>query len=320
MHQIYDKWPNIASKAYKQAEAVNFADIDHIVFSGMGGSGTIGDLLAAVLSRTNIHTSVVKGYLLPGTINNKTLIVCTSVSGNTAETLAVAKTASKTDCKMVCFSSGGKLEEFCNKNSITFRKVAPFCNPRSSFASYAYNMIGALEDILPIGKKNVNESLQILQKIHAKINTRHLDDNPSLSLAEWICGIPMIYYPWGLQAAAIRFKNSIQENMKIHAMADDVMEASHNGIVPWQNKSPIIPIIIRGRDDHPKTQERWDVLGEFFTSKNIDYKEIRSVNGNILSKIVGLIYELDMCTIYGAILRGVDPGPVPAIDFVKKRT
>lgn len=321
MYEIYDKWPDIAYRSYHSVEPIQYHGINHIVFAGMGGSGTIGDLLSAVLSKTDIHTTIIKGYLLPNTINDKTLVVCSSVSGNTTETITIANTAHKSNCKMICFSSGGKLEEFCKKHSITFRNVESFCNPRSSFTSYAYTIIKSLESILPIEKKDVQESLQSLQNISHKINTKNLThSNPSLELAKWMNDIPMIYYPWGLQAAAIRFKNSIQENMKIHAMAEDVMEASHNGIVSWQNSSPVIPIIIRGKNDHTRTIERWKVLKEFFISKDIDYKEIHSINGNILSKITSMIYQLDMSTIYGAVLNGIDPGPVQAIDFIKKKT
>ena len=64
MYTIYDDWPNLAKKAYaSNLESANFENIDHIVFVGMGGSGAIGDLFASILSKTNIHVSVVKGYL-----------------------------------------------------------------------------------------------------------------------------------------------------------------------------------------------------------------------------------------------------------------
>lgn len=322
MHKVYNKWPEIAYDSYEsEIEPVYFDGIDHVVFSGMGGSGTVGDLFASVLSRTNIHATVVKGYLLPKTVDYRTLLVCTSVSGNTAETLAVAEGAKKTNCNVVCFSSGGKLERFCGKNSIPFRKVKMLLNPRSSFPAYVYSMIRALGPILPISRSDVSESLQDMSRLSESICSLHLGPaNPSLELAQWMNGIPLIYYPWGLQAAAIRFKNSIQENMKIHAMTEDVIEASHNGIVSWESKSKVVPIIVSGHDDYIKTKDRWAVLREFFAKKGIDYREIGSVKGSILSKIVNLIYELDYATIYGAILRRTDPCPVSPIDFVKERT
>lgn len=322
MYKVYDRWPEIADGAYSsEILPASFDGIDHVVFAGMGGSGTVGDLFSSILSRTGIHVAVVKGYLLPRTVNHKTLIVCTSVSGDTAETMAVAKSARELGCKLICFSSGGMLEQFCTKNSVEFRRVPAFLNPRSSFPSYVYSMTRALGAILPIRDADVAESLQRITELRASICSSNMDSsNPSLELAQWMDGIPLAYYPWGLQAAAIRFKNSVQENMKSHAMTEDIIEASHNGIVSWEKRSQIVPVIISGADDHTMTAERWQILREFFAKMSIDYREIRSGPGSILSKIMGLIYQLDFATIYGAILRGIDPCPVPSIDFVKGRT
>ena len=108
---------------------------------------------------------------------------------------------------------------------------------------------------------------------------------------------------FGLQAAAIRFKNSLQENAKFHAMAEDVLEASHNGIVSWERSSDVKPVLITGEDDYIKTKERWKILKEYFKINNIEYREILSVNGSILSKLINLIYLLDYSTIYREIGR-----------------
>ena len=131
--------------------------------------------------------------------------------------------------------------------------------------------------------------------------------------------MPLINYPWGLQSAAIRFKNSLQENSKIHAITEDIVESCHNGVVAWEKKSVIQPILIKGKDDFSKTIERWGILEEFFKEKEIDCFEIRSIEGNILSKIVNLIFLLDYSSIYHAVLNEIDPSPVRAIDFVKDR-
>ena len=129
----------------------------------------------------------------------------------------------------------------------------------------------------------------------------------------------MIYYPLGLQAAAIRFKNSLQENAKLHAITENVIEACHNGIVAWERPSNIKPILIEGYDDYVKTKERWTILKEYFDSKNIDYKEVTSIRGSILSKLINLIYLLDFSSIYYAILLKIDPTPIDSINFVKSR-
>ena len=144
------------------------------------------------------------------------------------------------------------------------------------------------------------------------------EENPSLSLANWLENIPIIYYPSGLQPAAIRFKNSLQENAKIHAITEDVIESCHNGVVAWENKTSVQPILIQGHDDYIKTKERWNIFKEFLQSKQIDFKEINSGEGNILSKIMYLIYLLDYCTIYHAVKSKVNPTPVKSIEFIKE--
>ena len=140
-----------------------------------------------------------------------------------------------------------------------------------------------------------------------------------MSLANWISEIPLIYYPWGLQAAAIRFKNSLQENAKMHAMTEDIIEACHNGIVSWENKSNVKPILIQGKDDYVKTQIRWKIVKEFFNERKIEYHEINSEEGSILSKLINLIYVLDYSTIYRAVMSKIDPSPVVPIDFIKEK-
>ena len=141
----------------------------------------------------------------------------------------------------------------------------------------------------------------------------------SLKLAMWLDGIPMIYYPWGLQTSAVRFKNSLQENNKMHAIAEDVVEACHNGIVAWEKENNVTPILIEGVDDHIKTKERWNVLKVYFQENKINFYELISTEGSILTKIINLIYILDYSSIYLAILSNTDPSPVNSIDYIKKK-
>ena len=321
MHKIYDQWPQIAKDAHNSdLESVDFKNINHIVFAGMGGSGTIGDLFASILSKTNIHVSLVKGYLLPKTVDKNTLIVTTSVSGNTIETLTVLDSAKKLDCNIVAFSSGGKMEKYCIKNKINFQKIDLIHSPRSSFLKFSFSILNILNSILPMEKNHVVETINELTKLRNNICSQNLSDsNSALSLANFISGIPLIYYPYGIQSSAIRFKSSIQENAKKHVIIEDVVEASHNGIVAWEKPSVIQPILLRGYDDYTKTRERFDIIKEFFDKNNIKYKEITSVSGNILTKLITLTYLLDYSSIYRAILSEIDPTPVSSINFIKDR-
>jgi len=321
MYEIYDRWPKIAKESYeKEFASLEIKNIDHIVFAGMGGSGTIGDVISSILSKNDIHVSVVKGYLLPKTVDSNTLVVTTSISGNTNETLTILDDSIKSNAKVLALSSGGKMEEFSYKNKIPFFKIEKIHSPRASFLGLLYSSINILKEIIPIEKNDVEESLSELGKIQNKISSLNLtDNNPALDLASWIVDIPLIYYPAGLQAAAIRFKNSMQENAKNHVITEDVIEACHNGIVAWEKLSSVQPILIQGKDDYFKTKERWVILKEFFQKNNITYKEIFSTDGSILTKLVSLIYFLDYTSIYKAILSKQDPSYVSSIDYIKKR-
>ena len=321
MSEVYDGWPQIARKNFSvNFSKVDIKNIDHVVFAGMGGSGTIGDVFASILSKTDIHVSVVKGYLLPKTVDDSTLVVTTSISGNTLETISILKNVEKMNAKFVALSSGGTMEKFCMDKKIKYYKIEEEHSPRASFVGFLYSALNILEQILPVKKIDVSESIESLFDIQKSICSKNLNEtNEALQIAEWIKEIPMVYYPSGLQSAAIRFKNSMQENAKVHVITEDVIEACHNGIVAWDKPKNVQPILIQGKDDYVKTKERWEIIKELFRENGIQYKEIFSQEGSILNKLVCLIYLLDYASIYNAIISKTDPTPIKSIDFIKKR-
>lgn len=322
MYAVYDKWPAIAKESFESKQKIlNFENFDHIVFAGMGGSGAIGDMFASILSKTKIHVNVVKGYLLPKTVDAETIVVVISVSGNTSETLSILESAHKLGSKIIVFSSGGKMQEYCIKNKIEHVIILQYHSPRASFTSFLYTMLKVLHSTLGIKQDDILESITELENLSKEICSFNLtDNNPALNLAQWIDGIPTIYYPFGLQSAATRFKNSLQENVKMHVITEDVIEVCHNGIMSWEKPSNVKPILVQGTDDYEKTKERWIILKEYFKSNSIEYKTVNSVEGTILTKLINLIYFLDYVSIYKAILLKTDPTPVKSIEYIKKMT
>ena len=321
MFKVYDIWPDIAKESYEQEfSKPEFSDIDHIVFAGMGGSGTIGDVFSSILSKNDIHTSVVKGYLLPKTVDENTLVVVSSISGNTHEPLTILENSKNSQAKFIVFSSGGMIKEYALKNKMNYQEIKMEHSPRASLPKYIFSMLKTLESVIPVKKSDVSDAISKMEIVRKNISSNNLNENnTALNLAKWITGFPVLYYPWGLQSAAIRFKNSLQENSKLHVITEDVIEACHNGIVSWERNSNMQPILIQGHDDYFKTIERWKILKEFFNSKQIEYQEISSVKGNIISKLVNLIYLLDYSSIYLAVLSKTDPTPVKPIEFIKSR-
>ena len=321
MHKVYDNWAELARESYGSTiETVDFQEIKHIVFAGMGGSGAVGDIFSSILSNTGIHVSVVKGYFLPNTVDSDALVITTSISGNTAETLTILDSAYKKNCKIIAFSSGGKMQDYCSKNNIEHRLFHQMHSPRASLPIYLYGMLKTLAMHLPITKVEILESIKFLDELQKNINSSNLDKtNPALDIASWISGIPIIYYPFGLQPAANRFKNSLHENSKMHVFLEEISEACHNQIVSWERPANVMPILIEGQNDHVATKEKWRILKEYFQINKINYKEVFSVKGSLLSKLINLIYLLDYASIYLAIKTGVDPSPIRSLDFVKNR-
>ena len=212
------------------------------------------------------------------------------------------------------------MKEICERDKITFKKIPIFHSPRTSLVGFTYSILKTLNSILPIGKKDVIESLNGLDVMKKQISSHNLSDsNPAINLASWISGIPIVYYPNGLQSTATRFKTSLQENAKNHVITEDVIEACHNGIMSWERPSVVQPILLRGQDDYIKTKERFDIIKEFFIKNNIEFKEIYSVSGNILTKMISLIYMLDYTSIYKAVLSKIDPSPVNSIEYIKQK-
>jgi len=319
MYEAYDKWPEIARESYEKSEVnSSYEKVGHIAICGMGGSGTLGDFIESILSKEKIHVSIIKGYTLPRNVGRDTLLIVISISGDTEETLSALKHGQEIGCRTIAFSSGGNMKKYCDNRKIDFYQLEMINSPRVSFVNFLFPILKILENILKINEQDVKKTLESLEGTRENICSENLSiSNKALALAEWIEPTPVIYYPYGLKAAAVRFKNSLQENSKMHVINEDLIEACHNGIVAWEQTSTSKPIFIRGKDDHPQTKIRWDILKKYFKEKNISYKEIISEEDSIFSKLINLIYVLDYTSVYKAILLKIDPTPVKSIDFIK---
>ena len=175
MYKVYDMWPKIAKESYfSDLDPVKFEKSNHIVFAGMGGSGAIGDIFSAILSKTSTHVTVAKGYYLPKTVTENSVVVVSSISGNTTETISMLEHAIKLNSKIIVFSDGGKIEEICKENNIQYKKIKKYHSPRASFTSFLYAMLHVLKPIIPIEENDVIESIKSMEDISKKINSKKI--------------------------------------------------------------------------------------------------------------------------------------------------
>ena len=200
MHKVYDVWPKIAKESYfSNLSKVEYKKCSHIVFAGMGGSGAIGDIFSAILSKTDTHVTVVKGYHLPKTVTNDSVVVISSISGNTIETISMLENAIQLRSKIIVFSDGGKLKKICQEKNIPHRNIKKHHSPRTSFTSFLYAMLHVLKPIIPIEENDVIQSISKMEELSVRINSKKITrENPAIQIAEWIDNVPVIYYPWGV--------------------------------------------------------------------------------------------------------------------------
>ena len=179
MSEVYDRWPQIATdNSSTDFSKVDIKNIDHIVFAGMGGSGTIGDVFASILSKTDLHVSVVKGYLLPKTVDDNTLVVSTSISGNTLETISILKNVETSNAEFVAISSGGIMEKYCKDKKIKYYKIRQEHSPRASFVGFLYSALNILEQFIPVKKTDVDKSIQSLFNVQEIICLLYTSPSP----------------------------------------------------------------------------------------------------------------------------------------------
>jgi len=143
--------------------------VDHIIISGMGASAISGDILQALLrDKIDIPIFVTRGYDLPKWANKNTLVFSQSYSGNTEETLHTFKHACQKKCKIIGISSGGKLQEYCDKREISHIKIPSGYQPR---AATAYTLFSTLRTLEKVGlltdyiESEINETVEIAKDL-----------------------------------------------------------------------------------------------------------------------------------------------------------
>ena len=327
LYKVYEDWPIHCRKAYEiEVNAQDASNVEKIVFAGMGGSATPGDILQDWLKdNINIPFYVVKDYHLPRFAGKDTFVLAVSCSGNTEETLSIVHESLKAGCKVTTISSGGFLEEMSLKNNIPYNKIVFTLLSRASFPYIFYvsakilascGFIKGLEDQIP-------NSIRVVEDVSKIISIKALiEENLSKKIAIWLYdSLPLIYGSNLNRAVAIRFKNVLNENSKMHAIVDAMPELCHNEIVAWEGikDKPLKPLFLRYREEPPEVKVRFEIFKELIRDAGFEILEAWSWGEDQLSKIVSLLYILDFASLYLAVLRGFDPTPTVSIEKMKQR-
>jgi len=325
----YENWTNQAKDAIEiEPNIPKNQEFDNILFVGMGGSATSGDIIQSWLrDELKVPFEVLKDYKLPAYVNKTTLVIGASISGETQETISACIDAKTKNATVVSISSGGKLQKVSEKNNIPHTKVKMALVPRASLLYALLPSITLLNklNLIESPKKEYDDIIELLNQQGKVINKNiPLETNTAKKFAKEIFEMaspPTIYSSQTLYAPGYRFKASLNENSKIRAQHILLPELCHNEIQSWgKNKdNKITSIVLRDENESKEQKERFESLNTLLIKINIKPLEVHTEGKTQLGKIINLIYLLDYISLYLAILKEIDPTPTPHIDEVKNR-
>jgi len=306
----------------------DYASIDKVVILGMGGSAIGGSLLRNFASRlTRPIIFVTRDYDLPAFVDDRTLVIASSYSGNTEETLSAFSQALKGKCKKLAMTTGGKLKALAEDAKVPVFLIDLVSQPRAAVGYSFIPLIAFLQKLGFLKEKTteVEAMTQGLEKLLGELKeTVPTNSNRAKQLAIKLQGrIAVIYGAGVLSAVARRWKTQINENSKAWAFHETFPELNHNAVVGYQFPSELASkvhvVLLRCPSLHPRTLIRYQVTSELLKQKNISHEIIDSQSKGELSQMMSLIYLGDWASYYLAILNETDPTPVKAIDYLKKR-
>ncbi len=315
-------------EAAKLAEKiqVNFPKPDNIIVAGMGGSGIGGDLLKDwARSKTTVPIEVNREYQLPAYAGKRTLVLVTSYSGDTEESLGAFLDALKRKCMIFCVSSGGALLENAERLKVPYLRVPGGMPPR---AALPYLFVPSLMYMKKTGLVSgapgeLSEALQLLEKISRDNSPeKPAKDNFSKTLALNIGQTVPVVYGFGFyRSVAQRFKQQFNENSKVPAKWEVFSELNHNEIVGWEQAGELgkcfSAIFIRDKAEPAEIHGRIEITKELVSKAGLGLFEVTAQGKTPLAKMLSTICVGDFTSIYLALLHSVDPTPVKTINYLK---
>lgn len=305
-----------------------YSEVDNVIVLGMGGSAIGGDLVRTLVAReSRVPIEVVRDYCLPAYVGPRTLAIASSYSGNTEETLASFALARAAGAKLVATTTGGELLRRCRAFGLPVFQFSYQSQPRAALGYSVAPLLRFLHAAGIIDDKSdeVQESVRVLEEMRARLGpSSQSADNPAKKLARDLHGRLAIIYGAGLTAeVARRWKGQINENGKALAAYDVLPELNHNSVVgydfPVGLPDQIRVVFLLPRALQPRVAERVGVTQELLRRRGIPFHALNSEGESGLAQVMSTVYLGDWTSYYLALLNGVDPTPVKAIDFLKER-
>jgi glucose/mannose-6-phosphate isomerase len=301
-------------------------DVANVLVLGMGGSGIAGDLLAAIAGPfMPVPVVVCKGYEPPSFVDESTLVIALSFSGDTEETVEAAATAASAGGKMLVVCGGGDLEELASAwRAPILRVPAGIPMPRAAIGALAIPAIVALERmaLFPGATSWVDSAVEQLVR---RRNELVVDGNPAETLARSIGRtLPIIYSGGELgQVAASRWKAQCNETAKIPAFANVVPELCHNEICGWGQHGDLTRqvfslVTLRHNHEHPQVSRRFELIADLMDEVVADRFSVQAEGEGTLAQLLDLVLYGDFVSLHLAAQEGLDPGPVPVLDQIKQ--
>ncbi|MGB5925310.1 MAG: bifunctional phosphoglucose/phosphomannose isomerase [Dehalococcoidia bacterium] len=301
--------------------------ISNVVILGMGGSAIGGDIVRRLaLAESKSPVWVHRDYGLPAFVDESTLVIASSYSGNTEETLSAFTKSLGIPSKKLAITSGGKLKDLAEKEGIPTFVIDYQAPPRAALPHSFIPLVGIFQKLGLLGDKtaDLKEALDILQKLSGDlIETKPLASNAAKQVAAklWghvavICGAEM------LSEVARRWKGEFNENSKAWAFFECFPELNHNAVVgyefPPEVKERIFVLMLRSPSLRPRNLLRYEITAKLLAKAGIAHEFVEARGNSTLAQVLSLVLLGDYASFYLAMLNEVDPTATDAIDFVKQ--
>lgn len=321
MKQLVQNFPSQLQEAMIIGQNYRFLtakrSFANVVLTGLGGSGIGGTIAQNYLyDKLKVPFYVNKDYHLPAFVGKDSLVIVSSYSGNTEETLNALKLASKAKATIICITSGGKISEIAKKKKLDCILLPSGMPPR---ACLGYSMLQVLYTLQHFGLIDVPFEKEIKASIKLLKNEQRSIQAKARALAKKMVGkTPIIYSSADYEGVAIRFRQQINENGKMLCWHHAIPEMNHNELVGWRDKDDNkIVIILRNDSDYERIQLRMDINKNIIKQYTKNIVEVISTGKTYWEKAFYLIHLTDWVSVYLAEYREHDAVEVKVIDYLK---